>query len=149
MNNMVMNKRDRIIEVAFLLSLKNGFDKVSIKQIQEESKLSTGLIYHYFKNKDEILVAMFDKYISGQVPLFKENVRNLNCSFIEKLNYIFTHRAGVFSHIENSLGDSIIDEFKYEDYFTLSMNIYHEYPEIRPLFIEMHNDLNDFYYELL
>jgi len=144
-----MNNKDKILEIAFLLSLKNGFDRVSIKQIQEASGLAAGSIYYYFENKDEILVAMFNKYVSGQIPLFKETIRNLNCSFIEKLRFIFTHKIGFFDKKETSLNDSIMPEPMYEDYFVLSMSIYHQYPEVRPQFIEMHNDLNDFYHELI
>jgi len=95
-----MNNRDKILEISFFLSLKNGFDRVSIKQIQEESGLSPGTIFYYFKNKDEILVAMFEKYFLGQVPIFKETVRNLNCSFIEKLHFIFTHGSDLVNKRE-------------------------------------------------
>ena len=143
------NNRDKILQIAFLLSLKNGFDRVSIKQIQKESGLAAGSIYYYFENKDEILVAMFNKYVLGRVSLFKETIRNLNCPFIEKLRFIFTYSADFFNKKENGINDSIVSELNYEDYHVLSMSIYHQYPEVRPQFIEMHNDINDFYGELI
>ncbi|MCL2687231.1 MAG: TetR/AcrR family transcriptional regulator [Methanobrevibacter sp.] len=144
-----MNKRDKISEATFALSLKEGFDNVSMKEIQKESGLSAGLIYYYFKDKDEILLYMFNKYVLGEVPLFKETIRNLDCSFIEKLRFIFTHKTTFFNENNSSSNASNAHKIGYENYFVLSMSIYHQYPEIRPMFHEMHNDLNDFYQELV
>jgi len=144
-----VNNKDKIIEVAFLLSLENGFDRVSMKQIQEESGLSAGSIYYYFKDKTEILVSMFNKYIVSNVPLFKENLRNFEGSFLEKLSLIFASKTGAFKKKDLPSNVSTLGEINYEDYFILSMSIYHQYPEIRPLFLEMHCDINDFYYELI
>ena len=144
-----MNNRDKIIEVAFLLSLKNGFDRVSMKQIQEESGLSAGSIYYYFEDKTEILVSMFNKYILANVPLFKENLRNFEGPFLEKLGFIFASKTGAIKKENLPSNISTVGEINYEDYFILSMSIYHQYPEIRSLFFEMHNDLNDFYSELI
>ncbi|WP_225370126.1 TetR/AcrR family transcriptional regulator [Methanobrevibacter arboriphilus] len=50
-----MKNKDKIAQAAFLLSLKYGFDNVSIKQIQEEANVTTGAIYYHFKDKNDIL----------------------------------------------------------------------------------------------
>ena len=146
---MNINKKDKIIEAAFLLSLENGFDRVSMKQIQEESGLSAGSIYYYFKDKNEILVAMFNKYFIGTVPLVKERLRNTEGTFIDKLTSIFKHDINSFNQIEINSSDMSNFTMKYGDYLSLSMSIYHQYPEIRPLFIELYNGYNDYFRELL
>jgi len=144
-----MNNRDKIIEVAFLLSLKNGFDRVSIKQIQELTGLATGSIYYHFKSKEEILVSILDKYLLGNIPPFKEVVRNSEGSLMEKLRVAFIVTTGAFNKKEIKLSSETIPEFNYEDYFVLLTSIYHQYPEVRHMFYEMQHSLNDFYFELL
>jgi len=144
-----MNNKDKITEVTFALSLNEGFDNVSMKEIQEASGFSAGSIYYYFKDKNEILVAIFNKYILEEFSLFKENIKNLNGSFIEKLNFIFTHRTTFFNEKEIQSNGLDVSELRYKNYLALTMSIYHEYPEIRNMFHEMHNDFNDFYQELI
>jgi len=42
-----------------------------------------------------------------------------------------------------------VPDLEFGNYIILPMSIYHQHPEVRLQFIEMHNDLNDFYYELI
>jgi len=146
---MIVNKRDKIIEVTFLLSLKNGFDRVSIKQIQEETELSAGSIYYYFKDKDDILVAMLNKYLMNNIPVFKEVVKNSGDSLMDKLKAAFIHITDSFDKNEFQSNSSTMPEFNYEDYFVLLSSIFHQYPEVRPMFYEIQHSLNDFYGELI
>ena len=144
-----MNNKDKIIEVTFLLSLENGFDRVSMKQIQEESELSAGSIYYYFKDKTDILVAMLDKYLMGNIPLFKEGVRNSSDKLMERLRAAFLLTTTGFNQKEIESDSSSMPNFTHNDYFVLLSSAFHQYPEVRPMFNEMQHSLNDFYQELL
>ena len=144
-----MNNKDKIIEVTFLLSLKNGFDRVSIKQIQEGTELSPGSIYYYFKDKDDILVTMLNKYFVDNISLFKEFIRNSGDSLIDKLKIAFIATTTSFNKSEIHSSSSTIPEFNYEDYFVLLTSVFHQYSEARNIFHEVQHDLNDFYGELI
>lgn len=56
-----MNKRDLIVEVATRLFSEYGFEKTSLALIRKEANVSNGLIYHHFKNKNELLIEIFNK----------------------------------------------------------------------------------------
>lgn len=58
-----MDKKDQIIEVALQLFAKNGFEKTPVSAICEEAEVSKGLVFHHFKNKNELLREVF-KYIT-------------------------------------------------------------------------------------
>ncbi|WP_114765058.1 TetR/AcrR family transcriptional regulator [Vibrio rhodolitus] len=58
-----MDKKDQIITVALKLFAKNGFEKTSVSAICEEAEVSKGLVFHHFKNKNELLREVFN-YIS-------------------------------------------------------------------------------------
>ena len=47
----------RIIRISRRLFLEQGYDKTSVRQILNKSGLSTGSLYHFFKNKEEILLS--------------------------------------------------------------------------------------------
>ena len=51
-------RRSEIIQAALALFEQNGFDATSVEESTAKAKISKGLAYHYFKSKDEILVAI-------------------------------------------------------------------------------------------
>ncbi|KAB2815084.1 TetR/AcrR family transcriptional regulator [Phaeocystidibacter marisrubri] len=52
--------RKAILDAAFPLFSKHGFDKTSMATIAKEAGVSKGLIYHHFDNKVDVLIAVFD-----------------------------------------------------------------------------------------
>jgi AcrR family transcriptional regulator len=61
------NRREDIIQAALRVFAREGFHKASIKQIGKEARLkSPSLIYHYFKDKEELLLAV----MSSLTPVF-------------------------------------------------------------------------------
>jgi AcrR family transcriptional regulator len=50
--------RQAILDTAYDMGLKEGFEAVSIRKIISRMKYSTGVVYHYFKDKQEILDAI-------------------------------------------------------------------------------------------
>ena len=144
------NNKDKIIETAFSLSLKQGFDNVSIKQIQKEASVSAGSIYYHFEDKNDILASMIERFINKQIERYGENIRKYDGNFYEKLNFIFYHHVGGEINDENfaiELSDNNrIDPTEY-DLFTLG--VYHQHPEFRPLFEEFNRDLIKIYEEFI
>lgn len=51
-------RRQSILQSSFILYALYG-DKVTIDQISNKSKCSHGIVYHYFKNVDEIIDSLF------------------------------------------------------------------------------------------
>jgi len=145
----MVDNRNKIALVTFSLALENGFDNVSIKQIQEESGIAIGSIYYHFKNKNEILVYMVHMYLMDNFHEFKEEIEHFNGSFIEKIEFIFNYKTNSF--IKEELGMDILtgNKFNYKKYFTLLTTIFHQHPEVRYLYYELHDELYKFFYELI
>lgn len=53
--NAVVVKR-RILKISRRLFLEQGYDNTSVRQILNKAGLSTGSLYHFFKNKEELLL---------------------------------------------------------------------------------------------
>lgn len=61
--------KDFILKQTFLLLLTKGYDAVSITDIQKATAMSRGLLYHYFGNKEELFLAVADKYLVGLLEM--------------------------------------------------------------------------------
>jgi len=62
------NMRRVILDTAMKLFLKEGFEKVTMRRIAEIIEYSPASIYSYFKNKDDILYAL---YLEGFEELYR------------------------------------------------------------------------------
>ena len=145
---MKKNSKEIITEVAFLLALKNGFNNVSIKDIQRASGFSAGSIYYYFKDKDEILLHMVNSYLLDNFYKYREAIRNSNDSFIEKIENIFYYLVGFNKKELNSSPCSTMPELDHGEYFGLFSSIFHQHPEIRSIYYKLHTESYSFYQEL-
>ncbi len=77
------SKRSQIIEAAIECFAKRGFDAVSISELAEFAGISKGLMYNYFKSKDELLKNIFTDIISIMMQMFdldKRGCREINGS---------------------------------------------------------------------
>lgn len=144
---MKKNNKELIAEVTFLLALKRG--NVSIKEIQNASGLSAGSIYYHFKDKNEILFHMVNVYLIDNFHEYRDSIRNSNDSFIEKIENIFYYLLGFNKKEFNSSHSSAMSEFDFKDYFSLFSSIFHQYPEIRPIFHKLHTESYIFYQEVV
>jgi AcrR family transcriptional regulator len=146
---MTNNRKEVITEVAFLLALKNGFNNVSIKEIQKASGFSAGSIYYYFQDKNEILLHMVNVYLIENFYKYREAIRNSNLPFIEKIENIFYYLLGFNKKELNSSHYSTMTGCDNREYFGLFSSIFHQHPETRPIFYKLHKESYDFYKELV
>lgn len=59
--HMIDAKKEHIIQIAKQIILEEGLDKLSIRKIAVKLNQTPGIVYHYFKSKDEILLTIVDQ----------------------------------------------------------------------------------------
>ena len=96
-----MDTKSRIMETAFKLLLKRGFDNVSINEVKKESNITTGGFYHHFESKDTLMVEVIKKYLFNYFYLTMEQIKNFEGTPKEKL------KVAILSIIGD---DSVINE---------------------------------------
>lgn len=101
-----MTTKDKIIEISIKLFNEKGCLNTSTRHIADELGISVGNLYYHFKNKEEILIVIFLRYLN---IIFKE-VRSLNYS----LDEIFL--------LKNFLLDNIDADIKYR-FLHLELNL--------------------------
>lgn len=70
--------REELLENCFKIFSQKGYSKVSIREIAKETRLSTGSIYHYFKNKEDILEQMFSYIRKKNFGKYQELIRDVD-----------------------------------------------------------------------
>jgi AcrR family transcriptional regulator len=64
------NIRQAILDTALEIGIKEGFEEVSIRKIIKQMNYSTGVVYHHFKDKQEIINAIETaqtQWLHGQI----------------------------------------------------------------------------------
>ena len=56
------NTRGKIIDAAWMLFYRQGYDDTTVEEIIEESGTSRGSFYHYFQGKDNLLSTLADVF---------------------------------------------------------------------------------------
>ena len=55
---MPTDSRAKILEAAFAVLGRDGYENVSIKDIAEEAGVAQGLVHYYFKSKQQLVLAV-------------------------------------------------------------------------------------------
>ena len=72
---MSQDKRNLLIQTSIELFTKNGFDHTSTASITKKAKVATGTLFHYFKNKKELIS---EAYLVTKQEFFAEIKKNLD-----------------------------------------------------------------------
>lgn len=115
MNELVRNpkqkraieKKEKIIEAGFDLICKNGYYNTNTALIAAHASVSTGIVYQYFKDKYDILIAGLEKYGDDIFfPILKTKNIKFNKDnfddFIKDMikHYINNHKVSSVAHEE-------------------------------------------------
>lgn len=66
-------KYKQIIDAAVIAIAENGYHQAQVSKIAKQAGVADGTIYLYFKNKEDILISVFEEKMS----LFVENLREI------------------------------------------------------------------------
>ncbi len=79
--------KEEILQAALRLFTEKGYCNTSIADIRQEANVSTGTIYHYFKNKEAIADALFEDILQSLNNSIKE-IKHKNKNAFERLRAI-------------------------------------------------------------
>lgn len=91
-----------ILDVAFRLFMEKGYEHTSIQDIIDHlGGLSKGAIYHHFKSKEDILVAVTDRITAESNQMLMDIRDRTDLSGEEKLKTIF--KASICRPVQNDI----------------------------------------------
>lgn len=111
--------REKILNTATQLFIQKGSEKTSMQDIAQTAGISKGAIYHHFKSKDEIVLAV----IRSRKELMEEEMKQWlkateNLTGREQLQTII--KSNLESQTARAI-DDIVDEYEQDAGFILTM----------------------------
>ncbi len=76
-NNKKGDKYDLILDAAIRVFAKKGFYQSRVTDVAKEAGVADGTIYLYFKNKDDLLISIFEEKIREAIEIFKRELREI------------------------------------------------------------------------
>ena len=78
MTSRKMEKYEMILEAALKVIAENGFHGSQVSRIAKEAGVADGTIYLYFKNKEDILISLFQERLGSLVSMFNSSIQETN-----------------------------------------------------------------------
>jgi TetR/AcrR family fatty acid metabolism transcriptional regulator len=69
------DKRQRILDAAVHVFAQKGYFAARVSEIASRARVADGTIYLYFRNKEDILVSLFDDVMAEHIQSGREEVR--------------------------------------------------------------------------
>ncbi|WP_332649792.1 TetR/AcrR family transcriptional regulator [Lysinibacillus sp. 54212] len=89
-------KYKQIIDAAVVAIAENGYHQAQVSKIAKQAGVADGTIYLYFKNKEDILISVFQEKMAVFVDNLQEIIKNGNSSS-EKLCQMIENHFQVLS----------------------------------------------------
>jgi len=84
-------KYEAILESAIKVFARKGFHKSRISEIAREAAVADGTIYLYFKNKDDILISLFEDKLEQIIRELRAEIRQEQDPLEKLRKFIQTH----------------------------------------------------------
>lgn len=107
-----MDTTEKIMESTFKVLLEKGLNNTSVSDISKQSNLSPGTIYYYFDDKDEIILAVLNKYVVESYSEILKNRKRLKGTAYEKLHSHYKESALKLDNIPYQSEAEFDDNYK-------------------------------------
>lgn len=94
------DKRQRILDAAVKVFAKKGYHGAKVAEIAKKAGVADGTIYLYFRNKEDILVSLFDEVMEEHIARARAEIARVP-SAPEKLKVAARHHLELFSGNED------------------------------------------------
>lgn len=121
-------KHNQIMSAAAALFSKQGYKKTTVDEIVDRASISKGLFYHYFKNKKELYLYLYNTYVDILSSTIRQKVDLAETDLFLRLKQLAYIRLKFFSECPNLWG------FLYSAY-------YESHADIEPLIKEKNSAL--------
>ncbi|WP_338448075.1 TetR/AcrR family transcriptional regulator [Niallia oryzisoli] len=136
--NLDSEKQDRIVNAAMKEFAQKGYDLASTNQIVKEAGISKGLLFHYFKNKKQLYLFLFDYCYSMIVGEFYHKVDLSEKDFFKRTSEaimikmeLMTSYPDLFKFMEEALLEESLEvkaelEKKRKEFIDINMEKFFE-----------------------
>jgi AcrR family transcriptional regulator len=92
------DSREKILEAALKIFSEYGYKGASIRMIANNARISTGGLYLYFRNKEDLYMTLMKKRFGDLVGLTREAIRDTDDPVQAVIKFINVHLEYVKNH---------------------------------------------------
>lgn len=130
------SKRDEVIEVASRLFSLKGYTATSLQEIADEVGLHKTSLFHYFRNKEEILMEVMNISFREYTEILDDSLKDSHISSEEKFRLALEEQVAVIC--------------KYKHYINVALNeIKSLSPENRGKYTRTRNDYGEHFENII
>jgi len=85
------DKKQRIVRAAMKVFAKKGFYNSRVSEIAREADVADGTIYLYFKNKDDILISLFEYEMKKMIAYMRKEIEKCDGPLERLQVFAYTH----------------------------------------------------------
>lgn len=108
MSTKAIEKREHILNCAKAVFIRKGFNRVTMKDIIEESNISRGGVYLYFSTVDQIFIEVVKKHNQGKVEVIKTSIEK-SVDFNELMDEFFADQKERLLNMDKSLFAAMLE----------------------------------------
>ena len=90
------NKEKAILDASIKIFAQRGYHSAKISAIAEQAEIATGSVYLYFKNKEAILLTIFDRLWAVLTDSLNNTVRRTDIDPSKKLDVVIDQFFDIF-----------------------------------------------------
>jgi len=90
-NDKKAEKYERILDAAVKVFAKKGFYQSRVSDIAREAGVADGTIYLYFKNKDDILISIFEEKMRNAISIFQQELSQAENALSKLKRFVRVH----------------------------------------------------------
>jgi TetR/AcrR family transcriptional regulator, fatty acid metabolism regulator protein len=90
------NKEKGILDASIKIIAQHGYHRAKISSIAEQAGIATGSVYLYFKDKEAILLTIFDQLWVGLTDNLRSTVKQTDIDPSKKLDLVIDHFFDIF-----------------------------------------------------
>jgi AcrR family transcriptional regulator len=64
--------RERLLAAAATVFARHGYHAASVEEVANEAGYSTGAVYHHFKGKEDLFLALFEEHVAERIRDYAE-----------------------------------------------------------------------------
>jgi len=118
------NRKLEFLQTALELFYEKGYENTTIQDIIDHLDVSKGAFYHYFKSKEDVIVAIARGYTDRAVSIMKTIISRTDLSAVDKLNEILKS-VNEFKFREREWRSKFRGAIKSEENFKLHNKMIH------------------------
>lgn len=110
-----MNSRELLLKIAYDEIYQNGYQATSVDKILKKANMNKGSMYHFFKSKKELTLAMIEEYVGEYIDTKYGVILETEKNYIDAIMRVFRDKETDNSTLCGCRLHNLVQELSHKD----------------------------------